>query len=79
MFILIADNNSLYPDSLHNIISFDYNSSLSKTVSYVCCTKKTISNNIDGNTAHISVVDSQDNVVDLTQTSRSVNGFWSNN
>ena len=56
------------PDSLHNIISFDYNSSLAKTVSYDCCTKKTLTNNIDGNTAHISVVDSQDNVVSLTQT-----------
>ena len=56
------------PDSLHNIISFEYNSSLAKTVNYVCCTKKTLTNNIDGNTAHISVVDSQDNVVSLTQT-----------
>lgn len=56
------------PDSLNNIISHDYNSRLAKIISSVCCTNKSLTNNIDGNTAHISVVDSQDNVVSLTQT-----------
>ncbi|PDH56555.1 MAG: hypothetical protein CNE38_02635 [Rhodothermaeota bacterium MED-G12] len=56
------------PDSLNNIISFDYNRRLAKTINSVCCAKKSISNNIDSNTAHISVVDSHDNVVSLTQT-----------
>ena len=56
------------PDSLNNIISLDYNSKLAKSISTVCCTKKSITDNSDGNTAHISVVDSQNNVVSLTQT-----------
>ena len=56
------------PDSLNHIISLEYNSRLAKTISSVCCAKKSITNNIDSNTAHISVVDSHDNVVSLTQT-----------
>ena len=55
-------------DSLNNIISLDYNSRLAKTINSICCTKKSITDNFDGNTAHISVVDSQNNVVSLTQT-----------
>jgi len=56
------------PDSLEKIISLDYNSTLAKTINSACCAKKSLTNNIDSNTAHISVVDTQDNVVSLTQT-----------
>lgn len=58
----------LIPDSLYNIISLDYNRRLAKTINSACCAKKSLTNNIDSNTAHISVADSQDNVVSLTQT-----------
>ncbi len=56
------------PDSLKNIISSDYNKLLSNKISKDCCSKKSLDDNQDGNTAHISVVDSYDNVVSLTQT-----------
>ena len=57
-----------FPDSLKNIISHDYNNTLSNKISNECCSKKLIHDNQDGNTAHISVVDSYDNAVSLTQT-----------